>query len=770
MGTKILIAFGEPIAHGGQEMFALNEYQFLDKNKYQIDFYTPYNIDNDEFVDITSKNDSKLYNDNYSFDKKARKYNFIRGFKNFIKKYGREYDIVHLNSGSTLVLSIGAKVAKKYGIKKVIVHSHCDGPNTIKHKITNKIFEKNFKYADNFLACSEDAAKYRFPKKIIINKKHLVIHNGINLEKYKFDKNVRNEYRKKLNIKENEILIGNVGRLSFQKNQLFLLDVFKELDNKYKLILIGDGEDKDQVIKKIKEYGIKDKVILLEKRPDVNKLLMAMDIFAFPSRFEGLSIAAIEAQASGLPILCSNNVSEDTKVSSYYKCVKDLNVEEWKKAIIETKIQRNDNCINEIDKAGYNIQKSVIELENVYNELANNKKILMIVNGGLPVPAIKGGAIETLMENVINFNEKTKKYNITVYSNYAKEIEKHITKYKKAEFKYINSSNFSYKLSHMFRGVLRRYFRLNILSTATKRIVKAEKKKINQYDLILVYNYISCIEPISKIYNGKIVLYLHNDKIINSKYVNGKNIIDKCYKILTVSDYISNTVLKVNDIGNVKRIYNGVDQSKFKPNMQERIKIRKKYNLKNDDFVFLFTGRVCEEKGVLQLVEVFKEVVKKHKNSKLVIVGSSFFSKNNDSPFIKKLKNITSSMQDKIIFTGYIKHSNIQEIYQASDVLMLPTMIEDAMPLTLLEGISCGLPAIVTNSGGMPEILGQDYKMIVERKNVHKELVKYMDKIISDDKTKNELAKNVLERSKKFSLEKYLNDFWKNIDCIIDEK
>lgn len=769
MKTRILIAFGEPVAHGGQEKFALNEYQFLDKNKYQIDFYTPYNLDNDEFVTITSRNGSKLYNDNYSFEKKVRKYNFIRGFRKFAEEHGREYDIVHLNSGSTFVLSIGSKIAKKYGIKKVIVHSHCDGLDTIKHRITNKLFEKNFKYADKFLACSEDAAKYRFPKKIITNKTYLVIHNGIDLEKYKFDKNVRNEYREKLSIKEDEILIGNVGRLSFQKNQLFLLDVFSNLNDKYKLILIGDGEHKEQVIKKIKEYGIEDRVILMEKRSDVNKLLMAMDIFAFPSRFEGLGIAAIEAQASGLPILCSNSVPKDTKVSSYYRCVKDSDIDEWKKAIIGTKIQRNDNCINEIDEAGYNIQKSVIELEGVYEELVNNKRILMIVNGGLPVPAIKGGAIETLMENAIDFNEKTKEHNITVYSNYAKGIEKFAAKYEKAEYKYIDASKISYKISHILRGMLRRYFRLKILSTATKKIVRAERKGINQYDLILVYNYISCIEPISKIYNGKIVLYLHNDKIINSKYVNGKSIIEKCYKILTVSDYITKTVLEVNNMADVKRIYNGIDQSKFKPNIQEKIEIRKKYNLKKNDFVFLFTGRVCEEKGVLQLIEAFKEVASKHENSKLVIVGASFFSENNDSPFIKKLKDITSSMQDKIIFTGYIKHDNIAEIYQASDVLMLPTIIEDAMPLTLLEGISCGLPAIVTNSGGMPEILGKDYKMIIDRKKIHEELVKYMDEIMSNNQTKNELAENVLKKSKNFSLEKYLDDFWRNIDCIIDE-
>lgn len=770
MKTKILIAFGEPIAHGGQEKFALNEYLFLDKNKYQIDFYTPYNLDNDEFVTITSKNDSKLYNDNYSFEKKVRKYNYIKGFRKFVQEHSKEYDIVHLNSGSTFVLSTGAKLAKKYGIKKVIVHSHCDGPNTIKHRITNKIFENNFKYADEFLACSEDAAKYRFPKEIIINKKYLVIHNGIDLEKYKFDKKVRKEYRDELNIKEDEILIGNVGRLSFQKNQLFLLDVFSNLNDKYKLILIGDGEDKEQIIRKIKEYEIEDRVILMEKRADVNKLLMAMDIFAFPSRFEGLGIAAIEAQASGLPILCSSRVPKDTKVSSYYKCITDSDINEWKEAIEETKIQRNDNCISEIDKAGYNIQKSVIELEDAYEKLVNHKKILMIVNGGLPVPAIKGGAIETLMEDAIDFNEKIKKYNITVYSNYAKGIEKVASKYKNAEYKYIDASGFSYKISHMLRGVLRRYFKMEILSTATKKFIKAEKKNINQYDLILVYNYISCINPISKIYNGKIVLYLHNDKIINSKYVDGKGIIEKCYKILTVSDYISDTVSKVNNIGNVKRIHNGIDQSKFKPNIQEKTKIREKYDLGKNDFVFLFTGRVCEEKGVLQLIEAFTEIASKHENAKLLIVGSSFFSVNNDSPFIKKLKDMTSSMQDKIIFTGYIKHDNIQEIYQASDVLMLPTMIEDAMPLTLLEGISCGLPAIVTNSGGMPEILGKDYEMIVDRKKVHEELVKYMDEIISNNQIKSKLAEKVLKKSKNFSLEKYLNDFWKSIDRIIDEK
>ena len=402
--------------------------------------------------------------------------------------------------------------------------------------------------------------------------------------------------------------------------------------------------------------------------------------------------------------------------------------------------------------------------------IEKKKKILVIVNGGLPIPSIKGGAIETLINLFVDDNEIKNKYDISIYSNYCDGIEKYANKYSNTHFYYIDTNNILYKISYAIRGVIRRFLKINIKSAFTARLLKMEKNSINNYDVILVENYISCIEPIAKKYNGKIVAHLHNDSIINAKYHNGVGIIDKCCKILTVSEFIKNRVNSVKKTNKVEVVYNGIDRNLFKPNFNNREKLRKKYGINKDDIVFLFSGRVCEEKGVLQLIEAFKKVASKYENSKLVIVGSSFFSENNDSPFIKKLKDITSSMQDKIIFTGYIKHDNIHEIYQAVDVLMLPTMIEDAMPLTLLEGIACGLPAIVTDSGGMPEILGKDYKMIVDRKKINEELVQYMDEIISNNKIKRELAENAFKRSKEFSLEKYLDTFWKSIDCVIDEK
>ena len=400
----------------------------------------------------------------------------------------------------------------------------------------------------------------------------------------------------------------------------------------------------------------------------------------------------------------------------------------------------------------------------------NYKKILVILNGGLPIPSIKGGAIETLIDLFIDDNEKEKKYDITVYSNYAKGVENEIVKYKNTSFNYIDTTSLNYKLSYGIRGVLRRFFHLNIESAYTNILLNDLKDKINDYDLILVENYISCIEPISKIYNGKIVAHLHNDSIINAKYHNGVNIINNCDKIFTVSDYIKKTADSLVKQNKTVVVYNGIDQSIFKPDNKDREAMRKKYNISKDDIVFLFAGRVCEEKGIIPLSQAFANIAKENKNCKLMITGASFYSGSMNTKCIKEIKEILNDVKDRVIFTGYVPYKDMPHIYRLADVLMCPSLFEEALSLTLIEGMSTKLPVIITKSGGMPEVVTSKYKYKVNREHATEELTKYMKELSTSKEKREEASKFLYERSKEFSKEAFIDKFWKEVDALLGRK
>ena len=214
-------------------------------------------------------------------------------------------------------------------------------------------------------------------------------------------------------------------------------------------------------------------------------------------------------------------------------------------------------------------------------------------------------------------------------------------------------------------------------------------------------------------------------------------------------------------------MYNGIDQSMFKPNLKDKYKLRKKYNLKDNDIVFLFSGRVCEEKGVLPLVVAFKRICEKYDNCKLLIVGSSFYSSTMNTKFIRNIKSICKDIQDKIVFTGFIPYNKMPEIYQLSDILVVPSLFEEALSLTLLEGMSTQLPVLITKSGGMPEVVVKENAFIAIRENVEKDLEKYMIKLIENKKLRDKMGIESLQRSKTFSMEKFINSFWEKVDGIL---
>lgn len=366
---RILQVFAEPILYGGQESALMNFYRAIDKENYQFDFFTPFEAENTGMIEEIHTLGGEVYNSNKPFESRLRKHYFTTELKKFITAH--PYEIVHINSGSSYALAHGAKICKNAGIPKVIVHSHIAGVESIKHKVVRLLYDPYFiKYPDYCVSCSKLVAEWKYPKAVLDSPKNVVVYNGINTQKFAFDPVIREKKRNELGITD-ELLVGTVGRLNEQKNPLFTLDVFKELllsKPAAKLLMVGDGDLEEQVKAKINDFQIQGSVIQLKNRSDVNELMSAMDVFLFPSRYEGFPVVLVEAQTSGLPCVCSDSITDEVIVNPNVRYI-SLNepVETWSNEVLAKYGSRTNDGWKAIDSV-FGLRQCVERLERIYSE------------------------------------------------------------------------------------------------------------------------------------------------------------------------------------------------------------------------------------------------------------------------------------------------------------------------------------------------------------------------------------------------------------------
>ena len=351
---------------GGAEALIMNWYRNIDHNLIQFDFLLRNN------VNIYEKEISQYGGKVFVMPSYPRHY-----FKNYKQTYmflktHPEYRIIHVH-GNALIYTNIFNIAKRLEIPCRIMHSHNTKARKKLYEIVHyfhKIsIEKNANY---FFACSRDAGNWMFP-----SKKFQILNNGINLNLFQFDEKVRNDLREELNLKD-KIIVGHVGRFLASKNHSFLIDVFKEYSKKNKnaiLMLIGDGPLENEIKRKIQRYSLEDKVKILGFRDDVYKLMNIMDIFVFPSFFEGLGIVLIEAQAEGLPCLVSNKVPNEAKKTDILKFLSlDDSPQKWANEIDYClKTYKRHDMSTDIQKNKYDIKDNASELQNFYLKIYNEE-------------------------------------------------------------------------------------------------------------------------------------------------------------------------------------------------------------------------------------------------------------------------------------------------------------------------------------------------------------------------------------------------------------
>lgn len=276
-----------------------------------------------------------------------------------------------MRSTASLYLS----VAKRYKLF-TIAHSHNTSSGKGISAFAKNVLQYPLRYiADYFFACSKEAGIWLFGKKIVNTDKFSIIRNAIDIKKFIYNEEKRKMIRKELGIK-NEFVIGNVARFHEQKNQIFLLEVFHnflETNPNSILLLVGEGDLKDKIQRKADKLNITNKVIFLNSRGDINELMQGFDVFAFPSKYEGLGIVAIEAQCASLPVICSKYVPKEVKITENIEFLPIDNIDIWVKSLqykSKNNIRIKQNKF--LYKSGYDIHDTASVLNSFYLERWDN--------------------------------------------------------------------------------------------------------------------------------------------------------------------------------------------------------------------------------------------------------------------------------------------------------------------------------------------------------------------------------------------------------------
>lgn len=347
------------MGRGGLETMLMNYYRHIDRSKVQFDFLVHREFEADYDEEIKSLG-GRIYH-------VSRLVPWSRKYKTELKCFFKthpEYKIVHVHQDC--LSSVALQCAKECGIPVRIAHSHASSQDKNWKFLVKKYYMQQIpKYATDLLACGKNAGDWMFT-----GHKYQIVPNAIDVSKYSYSKGEAEKVRQELQL-GNCTVIGHVGRFHEPKNQTFLIDIFSEyikIDRSAKLLLVGDGEKRPEIERKVKSLGITNKVIFTGVRSDVNRMMQAMNIFVFPSLYEGLGIVALEAQAAGLRCVVSDHVPDECKVTEGLVSVKSLHdtPEEWAKHIFDRMSYLRENHQEDFIEAGYEIMSASAELEKYY--------------------------------------------------------------------------------------------------------------------------------------------------------------------------------------------------------------------------------------------------------------------------------------------------------------------------------------------------------------------------------------------------------------------
>lgn len=693
---------------GGVEAVVMNYYRHIDRSKIQFDFICDEDSTNIPYDEIERLGGKVILIPPYQ---KIIKYH--KELKKILKN--GNYKIVHSHINTLSVFSLFA--AKCAGVPVRIAHSHSTtNKKEFKKNLMKQILRPFSKlFATDYMCCSELAGRWLFGDKEYDKGNVYLLNNAIDLDKFKYDENIRKEKRKELNISDDTLVIGHVGRFVEQKNHRFLIDVFNEVHRQQPdslLLLVGQGPLMDEMKEKVKNLKLENSVKFLGQCDDTNEIYQAMDVFVLPSLYEGLPVVGIEAQATGLLCLFSDKMTKETKVLESTRFLSlNQGVGEWAKNIIENykKYETKDTKFV-ISNKGFDIKNEISKFEKYYKE-KSLAVIIHVVNSKI------FSGLESVVCDIIT-SKLSNKYRFIYVTQDGPIIE--TLKEKKVSYEIIN------KLS-----------------------CKEIKRVLKKYNPLIIHAHDFTASVICSIIKRNIPLieHLHNNSPWLKKI--GINSIAFLYaglradKILTVSESIEN-----------EYIFSSLIKKKIEciGNPLSREKILSKVNNVNCKKIYdiCCVARLTKQKNPYKFLEILSELKKDFKSIKAVWVGDGELK----GEILKKANEL--NLLNNIDFVGFQK--NPYEYMAQSKIFML-TSDWEGFGLVAFEALTLGLPCVISNVGGLPKIVDNECGKLCTQKNEYIEEIK---NYLTNEKYYLEKKKNTILQSKKINnYDQYINMIYK---------
>lgn len=353
---------------GGQETFIMNLFRKIDRNRIHFDFLCGENRQGDFDEEIYALGGHIHYCKPVKHKGQLKHLIGMLCLVKQLREMDDAYDVFHIHTHHAFSAVLSVIAAKLAGVKTVVVHSH--NTSTQYHLTAHAVSRKLLKcFSICRFACSQAAGEWMFGDSTFT-----VIHNGLDVDTFRFDSQKRAEVRKELGW-EGKKIVGHVGRFNGQKNHVFLIEIFAELHARMQdayLVLIGKGELEEELKKRVEEKGLSNAVIFLGVRSDVQRLYQGMDLLLFPSLFEGLSVVLVEAQASGLSCLISDTISPESVFieNVIQKSLQDP-ASDWAEIcmqFLKSEGERKDTSVA-LRNAGYDMAELANKLENIYGRM-----------------------------------------------------------------------------------------------------------------------------------------------------------------------------------------------------------------------------------------------------------------------------------------------------------------------------------------------------------------------------------------------------------------
>ena len=660
----------------GVESVIMNYYRHLDHSKVQFDF-----ICDEDSTRIPYNEIKKLGGRVFLVPKYQNLPKYLKALEKLFKE--NQYRIVHANLSTLSVFPL--YVAKKVGVPIRIAHSHStSNPKEWKRNLIKNILRPfSMRYATDYFACSEVAGRYLFGNKAFDQGEVKIIHNAIDVEKFKFDKVARKKLRKEFGIMDSTIVIGHVGRFVQTKNHTFLVDVFKKYHERNpdsKLLLIGIGPLENQIKDKIRKLDLVESVIFLGQRDDINKLYSVMDIFCLPSLYEGLPVVGVESQATGLPIIFSNGVSHEAIISKNAKIVPNQETGAYIEKMDEITQENKQRALASINE-NMSIKNEAPKLEAIY---CRPLKVLHLIS----TSSFSGA--ENVACQIINLFKNESSYDMRYCAVIGKNKEAlEIRKIPVLKLDKFNIHNI--------------------------------KKAIREYnpDIIHAHDPKSTIASVIASRGKKIIAHIHSNHRYMRK-ISIKSCIFHFYiekrtsDIIWVSDSALNEYIfnkKINKKTNSIVLRNVVNPNELK---DIAVNDKNKYSF---DLVFL--GRMEDVKNPLRFIDIISQIQKNERDIKVAMIGDGSLMDE-----VKAKVNALGLIKNITIFGNLI---NPYKILLSSKILVITSRYEGT-PMNALESIACGIPIISTPVDGLLEIINKKYLCSTD-----KDFIKIITMLLNDN-------------------------------------